>query len=202
MSSFTPTSDLLPAVLASPIRWPAIQHENADDENDCCNALLHELHRYGLLNDPRAPNSRADSLDDYIRSEVLRSINRIRLLRRLARPLDGPMPTADELRRLGRVLAEVAFTRVQVAAARELEELDRERPELAYAIKYHCAEEASFLIGCFSSKPRDHLTNWRHGGFRVMAERLYRTITNEVDADVSRACDRLLKNWRRFAAKE
>jgi hypothetical protein len=141
------------------------------------------------------------SLDDHARSEVWRSIHRIQILRRIRRPLDSPRPTAEELRNLGRALAAVAFTTAQATAARELETLDCEPPELASAIKYHCAEEACYLIGCFSSRPRDHLNSSDRGPFYVITKKLFETVTGEVDADVSRARDHVLKNWRRFAPK-
>jgi len=123
------------------------------------------------------------------------------MLRRIRRPLDSPRPTAEELRNLGRALAEVAFTTAQATAARELQALDCEPPELASAIKYHCAEEACYLIGYFSSRPRDHLNSSDRGAFYVISKKLFETVTGEVDADVSRACDHVLKNWRRFAPK-
>lgn len=196
MSLLTSTSDRLPGVVAShaglPIRY---------DEEDCSASLVSALGGYGTLNDPRALEYRTNSLEDHAQSEVRRSIHRIRMLRRINRPLDGPMPTADELRKLGRALARVAFTTTQATAARELETLDCEPPELASAIKYHCAEEACYLIGYFSSRPRDHLNSSDCGAFRVITKKLFETITDEVDADVSRACDHVLKNWRRFGPK-
>jgi len=123
------------------------------------------------------------------------------MLRRIRRPLDSPRPPAEELRNLGRALAEVAFTTAQATAARELEALDCEPPELASAIKYHCAEEACYLIGCYSGIPRDHLNSSDRGAFYVITKKLFETVTGEVDADVTRACDHVLKNWRRFAPK-
>lgn len=191
------SADFLPAVLPDSIRWSS---ENSEDSSDCYHTLVNELRRNGDLNDPRAPNYRLSSLDEYIRSEVQRSVTRIRMLRRLVRPLDGPMRTADDLRRLGRVLAEIAFTAAQAAAARELEMLDREPTKLANAIKHHCAEEAFYLIGCFSSEPMDHLNNLQHGAFHVVTKLLYEAVTDELDADVFRACDRLLRNWRQFGS--
>ena len=202
MSAPTNTLGQLPGSGSSPIRWFATEHGNAYDESDCYEALLSELNRCGTLNDPRAPKYRVSSLHEHMRSEVQRSIHRIRMLRRVKRPLDGPMPTADELRKLGRVLAEVAFTTTQAMAARELEAIDCEPPELASAIKYHCAEEACYVIGYFSSRPRDHLISSEHGSFQVITKKLYETVTGELDADLSRACDHVLKNWRRFAPKE
>ena len=199
MDGLTSTPDHLPAVDAGYVQWPAIQ---GYDESDCDNFLVRELGRYGPLNDPRAPKYRARSLREYVRSEVQRSVHRIRMLRRIKRPLNGPMPIAEELRKLGRVLAEVAFTRAQAMAARELQALECEPPELASAIKYHCAEEACYLIGRFSSKPRKHLSSLECGGFRVITRALYAEVTGEIDADVNRACDHVFKNWRRFAPKE
>ena len=201
MTDLTRTLDHLPATVESHARWPAIQHESGCEDDYCYDSLVRELGRSGALNDPRAPKYRVSSLDDHARSEVRRSIHRIRMLRRIKRPLDGPMPTADELRKLGRALAEVAFTAIQATAAQELQALDCEPPELASAIKYHCAEEACYLIGYFASRPGDHLNNSNSGGFHVITKKLFETVTGEVDADVSRACDHVLKNWRRFAPK-
>jgi len=200
MCSLTSTSDRRPSVSHMP--WPAVRHGNEYDESDCYDSLVRELRRCGALNDPRASKYRTSSLDEYMRSEVGRSIHRIRMLRRISRPLDGPMLTADELRKLGRALAEVAFTPVQATAARELAALDHEPPELANAIKYHCAEEACYLIGCFSNNPRDHIGRSERGAFCVTTKKLYEVATGEVNADVSRACDHVLKNWRRFASKK
>jgi hypothetical protein len=202
MTGFTSIPDHTPAVVANYARWPAIRHEIGCEEDDCYDSFVRELGGYGALNDPRASKYRVSSLDDHARSEVRRSIHRIRMLRRIRRPLDCPRPTAEELRKLGRALAEVAFTTAQATAARELEALDCEPPELASAIKYHCAEEACYLIGYFSSRPKDHLNSSDRGGFYVITKKLFETITGEVDADVSRACDHVLKNWRRFAPKD
>ena len=201
MIGLTGIPDHLPAVVANHARWPASQNESGCDEDDCYDSFVRELSRYGALNDPRAPKYRMSSLDAHARSEVRRSIHRIRMLRRIRRPLDSPRPTAEELRSLGRALAKVAFTTAQATAARELEALDCEPPELASAIKYHCAEEACYLIGYFSSRPRDHLNNSDRGAFCAITKKLFETVTGEVDADVSRARDHVLKNWRRFAPK-
>jgi len=197
----TGLTTILDAVVANHAQWPTIQHESGCEEEDCYDSFVRELGGHGALNDRRAPEYRVSSLDDHARSEVLRSIHRIRMLRRIRRPLDSPRPTAEELRNLGRALAEVAFTTAQATAARELEALDCEPPELASAIKYHCAEEACYLIGYFSSRPRDHLNSSDRGAFYVITKKLFETVTGEVDADVSRACDHVLKNWRRFAPK-
>jgi hypothetical protein len=201
MTGLTSIPDHLPAVVGSCAQLPAIRHESRCEEDDCYDSFVRELGGYRALIDPRAPKYRVSSLDDHARSEVRRSIYRIRMLRRIRRPLDGPRPTAEELRNLGRALAEVAFTTAQATAARELETLDCEPPELASAIKYHCAEEACYLIGCFSSSPRDHLNSSDRGAFYVITKMLFETVTGEVDADVSRARDHVLKNWRRFAPK-
>ena len=201
MTGLTGIPDHLPAVVANHARWPAFQNESGCDEDDCYDSFVRELSGYGALNDPRAPKHRMSSLDAHARSEVRRSIHRIRMLRRIRRPLDSPRPTAEELRSLGRALAKVAFTTAQATAARELEALDCEPPELASAIKYHCAEEACYLIGYFSSRPRDHLISSDRGAFHVITKKLFETVTGEVDADASRACDHVLKNWRRFAPK-
>ena len=201
MTGLTSIPDHLPTVVANHAQWPAIRHESGCGEDDCYDSFVRELGRYGAVNDPRAPKYRVSSLDDHARSEVQRSIHRIRMLRRIRRPLDSPRPTAEELRNLGRALAEVAFTTAQATAARELEALDCEPPELASAIKYHCAEEACYLIGYFSNKPRDHLNSSDRGTFYVITKKLFETITGEVNTDVSRACDHVLKNWRRFAPK-
>jgi hypothetical protein len=201
MTSLTSIPDHLPAVVANYAQWPTIRHESGCEEDDCYDSFVTELGGYGALNDSRAPKYRISSLDEHARSEVRRSIHRIRMLRRIRRPLDSPRPTAEELRNLGRALAEVAFTTAQATAARELQALDCEPPELASAIKYHCAEEACYLIGYFSSRPRDHLNSSDRGAFYVISKKLFETITGEVDADVSRACDHVLKNWRRFAPK-
>jgi hypothetical protein len=201
MTGLTSIPDHLPAVVADYARWPAIRQESGREEDDCYDSFVRELGRYGVLNDPRAPKYRVSSLDDHARSEVRRSIHRIRMLRRIRRPLDSPRPTAEELRNLGRALAEVAFTTAQATAARELEALGCEPPELASAIKYHCAEEACYLIGYFSSRPGDHLNSSNCGAFYVITKKLFETVIGEVDADVSRACDHVLKNWRRFAPK-
>jgi hypothetical protein len=201
MTSLMSIPDHPPAVVATYAQWPTIQHESGCDEDDCYDSFVRELGGNGTLNDTRAPKYRVSSLEDHTRSEVRRSIHRIRMLRRIRRPLDSPRPTAEQLRSLGRVLAEVAFTTAQATAARELQALDCEPPELASAIKYHCAEEACYLIGCFSSRPRDHLSSAERGTFYVITKRLFETVTGEVDADVSRACDHVLKNWRRFAPK-
>jgi hypothetical protein len=201
MTGLTSIPDHLPAVVAHYAQWPAIRHESGCEEDDCYDSFVRKLGGYGALIDPRAPKYRVSSLDDHARSEVRRSIHRIRMLRRIRRPLDGPKPTAEELRSLGRVLAEVAFTTAQATAARELETLDCEPPELAGAIKYHCAEEACYLIGCFSSSPRDHLNSSDRDAFYVITKKLFEAVTGEVDADVSRARDHVLKNWRRFAPK-
>jgi hypothetical protein len=201
MTGLTSIPDHLPAVLANYAPWPTIRHESACEEDDCYDLFVRKLGGDGALNDPRAPKYRVSSLDDHARSEVRRSIHRIRMLRRIRRPLDSPRPTAEELRNLGRALAEVAFTTAQATAARELEALDCEPPELASAIKYHCAEEACYLIGYFSSRPRDHLNSSDRGAFYVITKKLFETVTGEVDADVSRPCDHVLKNWRRFAPK-
>jgi hypothetical protein len=197
----TGLTTILDAVVANHAQWPANRHESGCEEEDCYDSFVRELGGHGALNDRRAPEYRVSSLDDHARSEVLRSIHRIRMLRRIRRPLDSPRPTAEELRNLGRALAEVAFTTAQATAARELEALDCEPPELASAIKYHCAEEACYLIGYFSSRPRDHLNSSDRGAFYVITKKLFETVTGEVDADVSRACDHVLKNWRRFAPK-
>jgi len=201
MSTLTGTCDLVPACVAGSMQRSALQRDNGDDERDCYESLVEELRRGGRLNDPRAVKYRTSSLDEYMRSEVQRSIHRIRMLRRIRRPLDRPMPTAAELRRLGGALAEIAFTVAQAMAARELEAADSEPPELACALKYHCAEEACYLIGCFSSIPKEHLNSLECGGFRVMTKTLYEAVTGDVDADLSRACDQVLKNWRQFAPK-
>ena len=201
MTDLTSIPDHLLAVVANYAQLPAIGHESGCEEDDCYDSFVRELGRYGTLNDPRAPKYRVSSLDEHARSEVRRSIHRIRMLRRIGRPLDSPRPTAEELRKLGRALAEVAFTTAQATAARELEALDCEPPELASAIKYHCAEEACYLIGYFSSRPRDHLNSSDRGAFYIITKALFETVTGEVDADVSRACDHILKNWRRFAPK-
>ena len=201
MTGLTDIPDHLPAVVANYARWPAIRHESGCEEDDSYDSFVRELGGYGALNDPRAPEYRVSSLDEHARSEVRRSIHRIRMLRRIRRPLDSPRPTAEELRNLGRALAEVAFTTAQATAARELEALDCEPPELASAIKYHCAEETCYLIGYFSSRPKDHLNSSDRGAFYVISKKLFETVTGEVDADVSRACDHVLKNWRRFAPK-
>jgi hypothetical protein len=202
MTGLTSIPDHLPAIVANYAQWPAIRHESGCEEGDCYDLFVGELGGYGALFDPRAPKYRVSSLDDHARSEVRRSIHRIRMLRRIRRPLDSPRPTAEELRNLGRALAAVAFTAAQATAARELETLDCEPPELASAIKYHCAEEACYLIGCFSCRPRDHLNSSDRGAFYVITKKLFETVTGEVDADVSRARDHVLKNWRRFAPKE
>jgi hypothetical protein len=201
MTGLTSIPDHLPAVVANYAQWPTFRPEIGCEEDDCADSFVTELGGYGALNDPRAPKYRVSSLDDHARSEVRRSIRRIRMLRRIRRPLDSPRPTAEELRNLGRSLAEVAFTTAQATAARELQALDCEPPELASAIKYHCAEEACYLIGYLSSRPRDHLNSWHCGAFYVITTKLFGTVTGEVDADVSRACDHVLKNWRRFAPK-
>lgn len=200
MTGLASIPDLLPAVVANCAK-SAIRHESGCEEEDYYDSFVRELGGYGALNDPRAPKYRMSSLDDHARSEVRRSIHRIRTLRRIRRPLDSPRPTAEELRNLGRALAEVAFTTAQATAARELEALDCELPELACAIKYHCAEEACYLIGYFSSRPRNHLNSSERGAFYVITKKLFETVTGEVDADVSRSCDHVLKNWRRFAPK-
>ena len=201
MTGLTSIPNHPPVVFANYAQCPTIRHESGCEEDDCCDSFVRELGGYGALNDPRAPKYRVSSLDDHARSEVRRSIHRIRMLRRIRRPLDSPRQTAEELRNLGRALAEVAFTTAQATAARELEALDCEPPELASAIKYHCAEEACYLLGYFSSRPRDHLNSSDRGAFYVVTKKLYETVTGEVDADVSRACDHVLKNWRRFAPK-
>lgn len=200
MTGLASIPDLLPAVVANCAK-SAIRHESGCEEEDCYDSFVRELGGYGALNDPRAPKYRISPLDDHARSEVRRSIYRIRMLRRIRRPLDSPRPTAEELRNLGRALAKVAFTTAQATAARELEALDCELPELACAIKYHCAEEACYLIGYFSSRPRNHLNSSERGAFYVITKKLFETVTGEVDADVSRPCDHVLKNWRRFAPK-
>src|SRR5580704_11932253 len=179
----------LPAGVANYAQWLTIRYESGCDEDHCYDSFVRELGGYGALNDPRAPKYRETSLDDHARSEVRRSIHRIRMLRRIRRPLDSPRPTAEELRNLGRVLSQVAFTTAQATAARELE-----APELASAIKYHCAEETCYLIGCFSSRPREHLNSLDRGVFYVITKKLFETVTGEADADVSRACDHVLKN--------
>jgi hypothetical protein len=201
MTGLASIPDYLPAVVAKYAQWSTIQHEDGCDEDDCYDSFVRELGGFGTLNDPRAPKYRESSLGDHARSEVRRSIHRIRMLRRIRRPLDSPRPTAEELRNLGRALAEVAFTTAQATAARELQALDCEPPELASAIKYHCAEETCYLIGYFSSRPKDHLNSSDRGAFYVISKKLFETVTGEVDADVSRACDHVLKNWRRFAPK-
>jgi hypothetical protein len=201
MTGLTGFPDHLPAVVANYAQWPAFRPESGCEEDDCYDSFVRELGGHRALNDPRAPKYQASSLNDHARSEVRRSIHRIRMLRRIRRPLDSPRPTAEELRNLGRALAEVAFTTAQVTAARELEAIDCEPPELASAIKYHCAEEACYLIGYFSSRPRNQLNSSDRGAFYVIAKKLFETVTGEVDADLSRACDHVLKNWRRFAPK-
>jgi hypothetical protein len=201
MTGLTSIHDHLPTVVANYVQWPTIRHDSGCEEDDCYDSFVGELGGYGALIDPRAPKYRVSSLVDHARSEVRRSIHRIRMLRRIRRPLDSPRPTTEELRNLGRALAEVAFTTAQATAARELATLDCEPPELACAIKYHCAEEACYLIGCFSGRPRDHLNSSDRGAFYVITKKLFETVTGEVNADVSRACDHVLKNWRRFAPK-
>jgi hypothetical protein len=201
MTGLASIPDHLPAVVPNCAKWPTIRHESGCEEEDCYDSFVRELGGHGALNDLRSAKYRVSSLDDHARSKVRRSIHRIRMLRRIRRPLDNPRPTAEELRNLGRALAEVAFTTAQATAARELEALDCELPELACAIKYHCAEEACYLIGYFSSRPRNHLNSSERGAFYVITKKLFETVTGEVDADVSRSCDHVLKNWRRFAPK-
>jgi hypothetical protein len=200
MSNLTTTSDIAPAAFAGHMRAAAIE-DDGHDELDHTDSLAAELAKGGTLIDPRAPKYRTSALDEYLRSEVQRSVQRIRMLRRIKRPLDGPMPTAAELRRLGRALAKVAFTTTQAMAARELEAVDGEPPDLACAIKYHCASEACYLIGCFSMRPGEHLNSLEGGRFRVVTKTLYEAVTGEADANVSRACDHVLKNWRLYAPK-
>jgi hypothetical protein len=183
------------------MQGPAIEDDSSHYEIDHYGSLARELAKGVTLVDPRAPKYRTSSLDEYLRSEVQRSVQRIWMLRRIRRPLDGPMLTAAELRELGRALAKVAFTTTQAMAARELEAIEGEPPDLACAIKYHCASEACYLIGCFFGRPADHLNSSEGGRFGVVTRKLYEAVTGEIDANVSRACDHVRKNWRLYAPK-
>jgi hypothetical protein len=187
-----------PPSFADFLPLPASPDDNVDDDCDYSDAIAAELSSTDSANDPRALKYRDNSLDEYLRSEVRRSIHRIRMLRRVKRPLDSPMPTASELRKLGRALGQVAFTKAQLTAARELEAVERELPEIASAIKYHCAEEACYLIGCFSRNPRADLKHYESGAFLSITKKLYEAVTGETDADVNPACDHVRRNWRLF----
>jgi hypothetical protein len=169
--------------------------------DDFVAAILDELKGYGL-NDPRALARRVSPLDDYLRVEVRRSIERVRTLTNPPAELRNlfdslPPQPMSYYRRIAKELEAVAFLPSQIAALRQLQAIEQEPPERGDALKYRCAAEAYYLMDLFSSKPP---TGTAEGPFQIITGVLYNAVTSREPTDMKRSCDRVLEHRRRYAS--
>jgi hypothetical protein len=154
------------------------------------------------------------ALDDFVRIEVQRSIDRIQRRLTFVPPefyyAESKHPngewvedqyvelpkkqTAAKYRKAGRALREIG--RADVAERLGLsDDVMQEPPPQGDALKHYCADEAFLLMEVFSAEPP---TGTAGGPFREIARYLYCHITDcEIPDDedkpsMKRACDRLL----------
>jgi hypothetical protein len=164
-------------------------------------SIIDEPKDDAALNEPRRWEAKHPMpLDDYAQWEVQRSMDRRRLLQDFKWPDDvPPAPTAADFRKAAKALRNVAFTQEQQAIVRQLEAVEREPPEHANALKYHCAAEAYFLMEMFAPKAP---TGSAGGPFPKIAGTIYEALTSQREgdagADMKRSCDLVLRNRRRF----
>jgi hypothetical protein len=163
--------------------------------------IVAQLKRGGPINDPRAhaDHDHTVPLADYLRCEVQRSLDRVRLQldpwpqgRPAAAP---PVRTLADYRKAAKALREVAFTEEQREAARQLEAVEQEPPERSNAKKHYCAAEDYFIMEMFSAKAP---TNYETGTFRTIAALIYEAVSGEAGAYMERACETVLHSRRRF----
>lgn len=171
--------------------------------DDFVTAIADELKACGL-NDPRTSDAqRVSPLEDHLRAEIGRSIERVRTLsnppanlRNLFDSLLPPRPMSY-YRKTAKELEAVAFLPSQIAALRQLQAIEQELPERSDALKHRCAAEAYYLMDLFSSKPA---TGTAEGPFQVIAGVLYSAVTGREPTDMKRSCDRVLEYRRRYAS--
>jgi hypothetical protein len=186
--------------------------------------IIAQLEKGGPLNDPRArPEDRLaplaelhiqdkryfdalyaeaaarESKREYVRREVQRSLNGVRLQLDpwpQGRPADAPPArTLADYRKAAKALREVAFTEEQREAIRQLEAVEQEPPERGNALKHYCAAEAYFIMEMFSAKAP---TGYKAGTFRTIAVLIYEAVSGEAQANLERACETVLHSRRRF----
>jgi hypothetical protein len=168
--------------------------------DDFVAAIFDELETCGL-NDPRPLAQRGTlPLEDYLRSEVRRSIERVQTLTNPPADLRNlfdslPPRPMSYYRRIAKELEAVAFLPSQIDALRQLQAIEQEPPERGDALKYRCAAEAYYLMDLFSSKPP---TGTFEGPFQTIAGVLYNAVTGCEPTDMKRSCDRVLER-RRYA---
>jgi hypothetical protein len=157
------------------------------------------------------------SLAAHARTEVQRSIERIRLLRTYKPPaeveVEGeikiagklvkrrvalPKLTLSDFRKAAKALRKVAFTEAQQTAVRQLEAVWQEPPERADALKHYCAAEAYFLMQCFSVVAP---TGYEGGSFLTIACLIHDAVTGRTISAIGmkRSCDLVLRNRRKYA---
>lgn len=160
----------------------------ASDADDPVALIIEQLERGGPLKDPRPPAAdRSIPLADYVRREVLRSIDRIPL-RQTYKPPEGyqletgqwvPLPKLSEadyqkaatlLRKAAEALRKVAHTERHRLVIPEMESVAREigavrqvPPVRANKLKYLCAGEAYDLMTFFSVRkgPKRNFWDWQ-----------------------------------------
>jgi hypothetical protein len=130
---------------------------------------------------------------DYIRIEVQRSIDRIKLRLAYRRPPNVPKVSAADFRKLGRLLRKMGYSRLaaQLGAS---DHVTQEPPPRADPLKHYCADEAFCLMEWFSAK---EATFSEGGPFQIIAEKLYEAVTGKHDVSLERACDWILQERRK-----
>jgi hypothetical protein len=155
--------------------------------------IIAELEKGGPLKNPFARGYPSTAPTDYVRIEVQRSIDRIKLRLTYKRPSNVPKASASDFRKLGRVLRKVGLSALaeQIGAS---DHVQQEPPPRANALKHYCADEAFCLMEWFSA---NEATFSEGGPFQIIAEKLYEAVTGRSDANLERACDWVLRERRK-----
>lgn len=159
--------------------------------------IVAQLKRGGALNDPRA-HDRTVPLADYVKREVQRSIDRVRL-RKTYKP-DAPTATEDEIKHAVAVLRRFAATAELRAALDWFDDIRQEPPAGTRAtLKWHCAAEAFDLMTFFSTMPP---TGFDGGPFQNIAGLIFEAVTGQSADDpagsMKRACDAVRRERLEF----
>jgi hypothetical protein len=167
-------------------------------DSEAIKEIVKQLKEDGALNDPRGLelDHRTTPLEDHVRAEVRRSIERM--------DLDVPeLPPEYAAQVEARAAALRAALKVDSAAVKAIRKaglpatarLWQETPNRANALPYKCAAEAFFLMEQFSLKK---IAGTEGGPFIMISAMLYEAATGRREADVRRACLFILKNRRRY----